>query len=61
MECVEKLDPMDQEIVLNRFVKGQSVSMISQDLGISAYFIKKRLAKLMKVLQQSFNELNAHE
>ena len=69
MSGVEKLDPVDQQIVLGRFIEGHTVVHLSEELSLSVYLIKKRLrdsiAKLERFLDSSVpnskRRLNSNE
>jgi len=52
MKGVETLDPIDQQIVLGRFIDGRSVVALSEELGLSVYLINKRLSSSIAGLER---------
>ncbi|MDB4766742.1 hypothetical protein OAG71_03540 [bacterium] len=52
MKGVETLDPIDQHIVLGRFIDDRTVVALSKELGLSAYLINKRLRESIATLER---------
>ncbi len=55
MNSIECLDPIDQEILLGRFIEGHTTVHLSERLNLSTYLIKKRLQNSIATLEQSIN------
>ena len=52
MKGVETLDPLDQQIVLGRFIDGRTIVDLSEEHNLSVYLVKKHLTDATASLQR---------